>query len=97
MVGGSRNGSAPIVSPQTGMIGYPAYTAYGIMLKTIFNPSIGFGQQIQVQSSLQPACGNWAVYGLDHALDEEMPDNGLWESDILAYNPKFPTPPVLSG
>jgi hypothetical protein len=94
---GSRGGAIPMVSPDTGLVGYPAYNAYGIMIETLFNPSIGFGQKINVQSSLQPACGEWAVYGLDHELDEEVPDGGRWHSRILAYNPKFPTPPVLSG
>jgi hypothetical protein len=53
------------VSSKTGMEGYPTYTAYGIMLSTIYNPSIGFGQKIKVESTLKPANGEWAVYGLE--------------------------------
>jgi hypothetical protein len=92
---GFRNGAIPLVSPNTGMVEYPTYTDLGIMLKTIFNPSIGFGQKINVQSSLQQACGEWVVYGLNHALDEEIPDGGQWETEILAYSPKRATPPVF--
>jgi len=88
---GSRGGQIPIVSPATGMKGYPSYTAYGIMLETLFNPSINFGNKIKVESDLPAACGEWAVYNLDHALEAEMP-NGQWFSTIFAYNPKFPTP-----
>jgi hypothetical protein len=88
---GSRNGQIPLVSSKTGMEGYPTYTAYGIMLSTIYNPSIGFGQKIKVESTLKPANGEWAVYGLDHDLMSEVP-NGRWHSQVLAYNPKYPTP-----
>lgn len=82
----------PLISPSTGMKGYPTYTAYGINVETIYNPSIGFGGKVQVQSSLQPACGTWAVYGLNHHLECEVPD-GNWFSTVLCYNPKF-SPPV---
>jgi len=88
---GARNGSVPKISPETGMIGYPTYTAYGIMLKCLFNPSIGFGQKIQVESRLKPACGEWAIYGMDYDLESLVPD-GKWEITLMAYNPKYPTP-----
>ena len=88
---GSRGGSIPVVSPTSGMKGYPSYTAYGISVETVFNPSIGFGGKIQVNSSLQPATGQWVVYGLNHFLESDMP-GGAWFSTVLGYNPKYPTP-----
>lgn len=88
---GAREGQIPKVSPATGMKGYPTYTAYGISVETIYNPSIGFGGKIQVESALTAACGTWAVYGLSHLLECDMPD-GAWFSTVLCYNPKFPTP-----
>jgi hypothetical protein len=93
--GARDSGTVPLIAPPPdgGMIGFPAYTAYGILLRSIFNPSVGFGQKIQVKSSLKPACGTWAVYGLDYSLDSNVP-NGKWEMMISAYNPKFPTPVV---
>ena len=90
---GSRGGQIPLVSSETGMVGYPTYSAMGIIVKTLFNPAIGYGGEIKVQSSLTPANGTWAVYGLDHDLDAQVP-NGQWFSTILAYNPKF-NPPIL--
>lgn len=90
---GSRNGQIPLVSKSTGMKGSPTYTAYGIAIETLYNPSIGFGGKIKVESFLPAACGEWAVYSLDHALDCELPD-GAWFSTVLAYNPKFSTPVV---
>lgn len=88
---GSRGGQVPVISPSTGMKGYPSYTAYGISVETIFNTSIGFGASFQVQSSLQAACGIWVVYGLSHFLESDMP-GGAWFSTVLGYNPKYPAP-----
>jgi hypothetical protein len=87
---GSRGGAIPVVEPP-GMIQYPTYTAYGIIVRSVYNPSIAFGGRIQVNSSLKPATGVWAIYGLDLALDAQLP-NGKWEMMISGYNPKFPAP-----
>lgn len=94
--GGSRTGSIPVVSAETGMIGYPSFTANGIMLKSIYNPSIGLGTRLSVRSSLQTvlsraenpanpatASGEWVVYKLDHQLESLLP-RGKWYSSILA-------------
>ena len=90
--GGNRETpSVPLVSPETGMIGYPAYTQQGIVVKTVFNPQIAFGGLIEVKSSLKPATGRWAVTKLDHALDSLVP-RGHWMSTIYAYNPNYPIP-----
>lgn len=74
---GNRSGQATIVSPSTGMVGYPGPSAYGIKVKMLFNPNLKFGGQIQVQSSVQPANGTWTIYRLDHDLESQEP-NGQW-------------------
>lgn len=86
--GGSRSGTVPLVSPDTGMIGYPAYSQVGITVKTIFNPQIGFGGQIQIKSSLPRATGKWVVLRMDHALDSLLPE-GAWETTLSCFNPNF--------
>ncbi len=86
--GGSRKGSIPLLSPSTGMIGYPSYSQVGLTAKTIFNPNIGLGGQVQIQSSLPRATGVWTVLRIDHALDSLVP-NGLWESTLSCFNPKY--------
>jgi len=88
--GGSRTslGNPPLLSPTTGMIGYPSYSQVGLTVKTVFNPNIGFGGQIQIQSSLPKATGTWVVLKMDHALDAQMPD-GLWESTLSCFNPNY--------
>lgn len=87
---GVRGGSVPIVSPDTGLIGYPTFTQNGIQLTTLFNPGIGFGQKIQVKSSAKiPAQlptvsdGMWNVVQLSHTLESETP-GGQWHSRIVA-------------
>ena len=95
-------GGIPLVAPPPSgqMIGYPAFTKQGIMVKTIYDPRIQFGGQIKVESAvfnaqnlarIQNQSGTWNVYKLDHDLDALVP-GGSWESTIYAYNPNFPAP-----
>lgn len=90
--GKSRGGQVPLIAPppRGSMIGYPTYTAYGIMLRNLYEPTIGLGQKVSVESSVLTT-GEWQVYSLAHQLESETPD-GKWESTIMAYNPKHPTP-----
>ena len=94
----------PIVSAATGLVAFPSYTPNGILLKTLFNPAIIFGGEIQVQSTLLtsaqsapvatatpqafPPNGVYTVNGLDHELESWVP-NGKWFSDIQAINPAY--------
>ena len=89
---GARNGTPPLISPGSGMVGYPNYNANGISLKTVFNPNVGFMKKITVQSSLgAPANGEWIVYGMDHDLESQV-FNGQWFSMLQAQRSNLPTP-----
>ncbi len=90
---GSRGSAVSIIAPPPigGMIGYPAFTANGILIRNLYDTSIGFGRKIKVQSSLTAACGEFTIAGLDHFLDSMLP-NGKWESMISAYSPRAPIP-----
>jgi len=50
--GEARGGQAPLISKDTGMVLYPQFSSNGITLRTTYNPSIGFGKKIVVESSL---------------------------------------------
>lgn len=91
---GSRRGQIPLIAPppKGGMIGYPTYTAYGIVLQNLYDPTIGMGQKVSVESSVLTT-GEWQVYSLAHQLECQVP-KGKWNSIIYAYNPKHPSPPV---
>lgn len=75
--GGSRTESVLVISPETGLVKYPAYTSGGLLLTIAYNPSIIFGQIVEVKSSLKPACGKWNVKIITHLLDAELP-GGNW-------------------
>ncbi len=82
----ARGSTVPVISPETGMVGYPAYDSLGIILRTLFNPTIAYGSDVMVKSSLQPACGTWRVYHINHSLASETP-GGEWFSTMKAARP----------
>lgn len=88
---GARDGPVPLISPTTGMVGYPSYTANGIELTVLFNPAIKFGGKIQVVSSLKPANAIYSVYMIDYDLDTRAP-NGRFFTRLQGYNPNYPQP-----
>lgn len=91
--GRNNGGGIPVISPDTGMIGYPQYTGFGIDVRTIYNPNVVQGGLVQVKSSLPAASGLFSVYGLSHDLDAQIP-GGKWETMVHAYRLGYPTPPV---
>lgn len=89
-IDGFRKGTLPLISPDTGMIGYPTYWTSGISVKTRFNPLLKIGQLVNVKSSLLVANGNWHIYNLAHELESESP-NGPWETSFNG------SPNVIAG
>jgi hypothetical protein len=79
--GGHRGGSVPLISADTGMVGYPAFTSNGISFVTVFNPSINFGALVEVKSLLPQANGRWRVFNLVHDLEAETP-GGAWFTSL---------------
>lgn len=79
--GQTRTSKMAVISPSTGMVGYPAFVSYGIEVSARFNPSISFGSRVQVESSIQMANGIWQVHTLQHDLESETP-GGRWFSHI---------------
>lgn len=78
-----RLGDATVISAATGLVGYPSFTSNGLDLVTEFNPDLRLGGQVQVESSLQIACGIWTVYTVSHSIESERP-GGPWFSKIQA-------------
>jgi hypothetical protein len=76
-IGGSRAGSIPLISADTGLVGYPTFYSLGINVKTLFNPAIVYGSQVQVQSILKAASGTWIVKTLSYDLSADTP-SGDW-------------------
>lgn len=76
------SGGSPLVSPQTGMAGYPMFDGANILVRTLFNPSILPGGAITVQSDLTPACGNWNVTKIEYDLEGNVP-HGRWFQNLV--------------
>lgn len=75
---GTRNGTIPVISPESGLIGYPKFRDYGMDFRCLFNPSLRVGGTIQMQSSIKPASGLWYVNGpLTYQLSAQLP-GGPW-------------------
>jgi hypothetical protein len=81
--GGTRGGAIPLISPATGMIGYPMNSGMGgsIAVRTLFNPQLMIGATCKMQSSLPFANGNFVMFEVSHDLESETP-NGQWETSF---------------
>lgn len=85
--GGSRTSvqTIPLISKDTGMIGYPTVSANGyVEVRMLFNPQVAFGGRIRVDSRIPTANKTWTIYGLDLALDSQVP-NGQWMMIAQCY------------
>lgn len=85
--GAQRGQLIPIISPDTGMIGYPAFTSLGVNIAVVFNPTLVYGQRVRVQgSALTAANQDWDIISISHDLDAQMP-NGQWRTRFIAAPP----------
>lgn len=75
----ARNVAAPLISSQTGMIGYPIFNTMGMNFETLFNPALTLGGPVQVDSSIPLANGTWIVVSMSHQLTSQMP-GGPWKT-----------------
>lgn len=65
------------ISPDTGLVGYPAFSQSSIDATVLFNSAIQCGMQANMKSSLASATGTFNIYQVRHDLDAETPD-GQW-------------------
>lgn len=79
--GQSRGSVVPVISADTGLVGYPTFTQNSLMIRTLFNPTIGHGQRVEVQSLIDQANGQWNVANVTHNLSCEMPE-GPWFTEL---------------
>lgn len=73
---------AVVLSPDTGLLGYPIYSRRGLQVTAIFDPAFLCGTAIEIQDSLvRGANGRWFPYAIEHTLEAELP-NGKWISAL---------------
>lgn len=82
--GQARKGDAVVLTPQTGMIGYPTFSSDGIEVTAVFDPAFQLGGLIHVESVVPKASGVWRITKLEHSLSANEPGDGRWESRISA-------------
>jgi hypothetical protein len=77
-------GDIPLISRETGMIGYPSYARNGIKVRSAFNPAIKFGGKMKIDCEIHGATGEWIIFMMSHDLMSEAPD-GPWFTDLEGY------------
>ena len=97
---GIATAQALSVSAETGLIGYPAWSAGGLAMRMLFNPQVSFNSLIALHSRYQPAgwglqkgavpCGLWCATQVRHTLQTKTP-HGAWFTDIVAQAYREPT------
>ncbi len=89
--GGVRDGAIPLISRDTGMVGYPTFTGDGLMVTCYFNAALAYGQKVKIQSDLAAANKEMVILTLAHTLEAEIP-RGHWISRFTATEPQFARP-----
>lgn len=71
----------PLISPASGLVGYPTFDGVGVNFQTLFNPAVTFGGSVKLETDVQQAAGEWVVTSVGHRLESEKP-GGAWFSSI---------------
>lgn len=83
--------SSVVLSPQSGLKGYPVIQQYGLLIECEFNPAIQLAGAVTVKESDIPAAnGIWYPYQFDHDLASLDPD-GPWFSVLQCSPPSART------
>ena len=77
-----RSGGAVLLTPETGLIGYPSFTSDGISFSCFFNPNLKQGGQVKIESIVPRASGYWKITKLSHRLTAYRTGGGSWYSSV---------------
>lgn len=74
----------PVLTPKTGLLGYPVPTIQGVDVRCLWDPMIRFGGIIRIADSIMETTnGDWRAFGVTTTLESEIP-GGAWFMDIQA-------------
>jgi len=69
---------AVLLTPATGLVGYPMYTRRGLVVRALYDPAFLCGSAIEIQNSLVKGTnGRWYPYSAQFDLSANMP-RGPW-------------------
>lgn len=71
----------PLISVDTGLIGYPTASAFAMDFRCLYNPLIQFGGAIEMKSAIKTANRLWYVNSLSYDLSSQVP-NGPWFCNV---------------
>lgn len=83
--GQSRAGGSMLISPQTGMVGYPAAVPGAIVVKKLFDRTIPYGSQVTIKSDIKRACGDWTCLYVNLELDNYLMPHNRWFATLFCY------------
>lgn len=76
--GASQGAMGPLISPSTGLVGYPKYSDAGIEIRALYAPGMALSAPFILESS-QVTKSTWYVLHLDYELEANNPDsNNPW-------------------
>lgn len=82
--GEAREIKIPVISPTTGLIGYPSPDIRGISFSCLYDPIVRFGGIVTLKDSLiEIANADWRIYGLVSVLEANIPQ-GKWQHNVNA-------------
>lgn len=91
--GKAREGDAILISPETGMVGYPMFNEARVIVRCLFNTNFKHYGIVEIKSDLTPACGKWTVIRTDLELDSMIP-NGHWFMTLYTRRADVPGGPA---
>lgn len=76
---GSRktSGRLPLISRDSGLVGYPTLDVAGVTCQSLFNPAVRFLHQFELKSDQTRASGIWVATCISYRLESEKP-GGAW-------------------
>lgn len=67
-----------VLTPMTGLIGYPMFTRFGTVINALYDPVFQCGSAIEVQDSqVKGINGRWYPFAAEYDLSSNLP-NGPW-------------------
>lgn len=70
-----------VLTPASGLIGYPSYERAGLIVTAIYDPAFLFGTPLDIESAVPNATGRWYPRALTHILESRTP-GGHWMSQL---------------
>lgn len=75
-------GTVPLISKESGLIGYPAFTNDGVECSALYNPDFELGGYFELKTILPHASGIWKIAKLEHKLSAYVPGSTEWETHL---------------